>query len=134
MLKTPNKTWASTPMNWKLSLSFKLFVATFPALSPTLHGAAHHEYTPTEARKHIGETATVVGKVECTTRGRTYRLLQMEGCNAASVFDIVVWCLDKLEGEGKQFEGATIAVTGQIERFQDAVQINVRSPSQIARR
>ena len=89
------------------------------------------EYPAAEARKHIGEKATVVGRVACRSRGRTYELLQLEGCGAKSAFDVVV---RTEEVNGVEFEGVIIAVSGKIERFQDAVQIVVQSASQIVPR
>src|SRR5439155_1367984 len=49
-----------------------------------------NEYTAAEARKHIGETATVVGKVECIGAGRTYHYLELDACMPNSPFWIIV--------------------------------------------
>jgi len=86
------------------------------------------KYTAVEARKHVGEKATVVGRVACRSRGRTFELLQLEGCGAKSAFNIVV---RTEEVNGVEFEGVIVAVSGKIERFQDVVQIVVQSASQI---
>ena len=39
--------------------------------------AGVNEYIAAEAGKHIGETATVVGKVECTRRGKDLPLFRI---------------------------------------------------------
>lgn len=48
------------------------------------------EYSAAEAPKHIGKKATVVGKVECITAGRTYHALDLDGCRPTSLFWIIV--------------------------------------------
>jgi hypothetical protein len=111
---------------------FRLFaLASSLAMIESSIGGSGPEYTAAEARKHIGENATVIGRVACRSRGRTYELLQLEGCSTKSAFDVVV---RTEEVKGAEFEGVIIAVSGKIERFQDAVQIVVQSASQIVPR
>ncbi len=74
------------------------------------------EYSAAEARKHIGETATVIGKVDCIEHGRTHTDLEMGACLPDTLLMVVV--PDDLTGlkfDVEQLRGATIAVTGKIE-------------------
>lgn len=58
-------------------------------------------------------------------------MLQLEGCGAKSDFNVVV---RTEQVNGAEFEGVTIAVSGKIERFQDAVQIVIQFAPQIVPR
>jgi hypothetical protein len=48
------------------------------------------EYSAAEAPRHIGEKATVVGKVGCIQAGRKYHMLALDGCTPNSPFWIIV--------------------------------------------
>ena len=90
------------------------------------------EYTAAEAPKHIGEKATVMGKVECITAGRTYHALELAGCRPTSPFWIIV--NDDASGTDlniQDLKGVTIAVTGKIERQDTQPWIVVKSTTQI---
>ncbi len=90
------------------------------------------EYTAEEAAKHIGEKATVVGKVECIDAGRTFHALDLDGCMPNSPF----WIIVKDDASGAELniqdlKGVTIAVTGKIERPQTQPWLVVKSTTQI---
>ena len=90
------------------------------------------EYTAAEAPKHIGEKATVVGKVGCIDAGRTFHMLDLDGCSPNSPFWIVV--NDNASGPElniQDLKGVTIAVTGKIERPQTQPWLVVKSTTQI---
>jgi Tfp pilus assembly protein PilF len=75
------------------------------------------EYTAQEAPKHVGERATVVGKVECISAGRTFHSLELDGCSPNSPF----WIIFNDDASGPELnvqdlKGVTIAVTGQVEK------------------
>ena len=111
-----------------------LLIATSTAMAAGQEPAAAQEYNAVEAKKHIGEKATVVGKVECINSGRTYRLLTLDGCTSNS-FSIVL--PNDAPGPAlnlNELKGKTIAVSGKIEGFQDMAQIAVTSTSQIVPR
>jgi uncharacterized repeat protein (TIGR03803 family) len=100
-------------------------------------GAGVREYTAQEAPRHIGERATVVGKVECISAGRTFHALDLDGCSPNSPFWIIV--NDDASGPElnvQDLKGVTIAVTGKIEHVQTEVKpwIMVASSSQIVPR
>lgn len=90
------------------------------------------EYTAAEARKHIGEKATVVGKVGCISAGRTFHSLELDGCSPASPF----WIIVNNDATGpalniQDLKGVTIAVTGKLERQDSQPWIVVKSTTQI---
>ena len=75
------------------------------------------EYSAAEAPKHVGETATVVGKVSCIGAGRTFHDLQLDGCSPNSPF----WIIVNNDATGpeldlQELQDVTIAVTGTIEK------------------
>jgi tetratricopeptide (TPR) repeat protein len=93
------------------------------------------EYSAAEAKKHIGETATVVGKVDCIEHGRTHTDLEMGACLPNTLLMVVV--PDSLEGlrfEPGQLRGTTIAVTGRIEDSGGMPRITIKSAAQIVPR
>ena len=93
------------------------------------------EYPAEEAKKHIGESATVVGKVECVDRGRHHTDLQFGDCLPHTVFWVVV--PDDASGpeiNSRELRGVTVAVTGKIGASGDIPQMTVTSTSQIVAR
>jgi tetratricopeptide (TPR) repeat protein len=75
------------------------------------------QYNAAEAPRHVGERATVVGKVECISAGRTFHSLELDGCSPNSPF----WIIFNDDASGPELnvqdlKGVTIAVTGQIEK------------------
>lgn len=97
--------------------------------------AGVNEYIAAEAGKHIGETATVVGKVECIGAGRTYHYLELDACMPNSPFWIIV--NDNASGPDlniQDLKGVTIAATGKIERPDTQPWLVVKSTTQIQAR
>ena len=93
------------------------------------------EYSAAEARKHIGEKAVVVGKVDCIGAGRSYHYLQLDGCSPNSPLWIIV--NDDASGPElnvNELKGVTIAVSGKIERPQTQPWLVVKSTTQIVPR
>jgi len=93
------------------------------------------EYSAAEARKHIGETATVIGKVDCIEHGRTHTDLEMGACLPDTLLMVVV--PDDLTGlkfDVEQLRGATIAVTGKIEAPGRIPWIKIKSATQLVPR
>jgi tetratricopeptide (TPR) repeat protein len=93
------------------------------------------EYVAQEAPRHIGERATVVGKVDCIGAGRTYHYLQLNGCSPNSPF----WIIVNNDASGPELDvhelqDVTIAVTGKIERQDTQPWIVVSSTTQIVPR
>lgn len=93
------------------------------------------EYTAPEARKHIGEKATVVGMVDCIEHGRRHTDLEMGGCLPATLLWVVVPNdVSGPELDCGQLRGVTIAVTGKIEPAGGTPQITIKSTTQIVPR
>ncbi|HEY4271888.1 MAG TPA: tetratricopeptide repeat protein [Candidatus Udaeobacter sp.] len=93
------------------------------------------QYTAAEAPRHIGEKATVVGKVECIDAGGTFHCLCLDGCLKTSPF----WIIVKDDASGpelnvNELKGVTIAVSGKIERPQTQPWLVVKSTTQIVPR
>ena len=86
-------------------------------LAESLVAGTIPEYSAAEAPKHIGEKATVVGRVECISAGRTFHSLELDGCSPNSPFWIIV--NDNASGPElnvQDLKGVIVAVSGQIER------------------
>ncbi len=96
-------------------------------------GAGLREYNAKEAKKHIGEIATVVGKVDCIDHGRRHVDLQIGGCDLRKA---LLWIVVPDEASGPQLDpetvrGVQVAVTGKIESAGGTPQITIRSTTQI---
>src|SRR5947207_1724082 len=94
------------------------------------------QYTAAEARKHIGERATVIGKVDCIEHGRRHTDVLIGGCDLQKT---LLWIVVPDEVSGSkldcgQLRGVTIAVTGKIEFSGGTPQITINSTSQIVPR
>jgi tetratricopeptide (TPR) repeat protein len=96
-------------------------------------GAGLREYTAQEAREHIGERATVVGKVDCIGHGRRHVDLQIGGCDLRKA---LLWIVVPQEASGPELDpetvrGVQIAITGKIESAGGTPQITIKSTTQI---
>ena len=94
------------------------------------------EYTAAEARNHIGESATIVGKVDCIDHGRRHTDVLIGGCDLRKT---LLWVVVPEEVSGSELEcgqlrGVTIAVTGKIESSGGTPQTTIKSTSQIVPR
>jgi tetratricopeptide (TPR) repeat protein len=121
-------TYAATKRFAPSILAFAVLVM----LGTVFAGRALPEYTAAEAPKHIGEKATVVGKVGCIDAGRTYHMLSLDGCTPTSPFWIIV--NDNASGPDlniQDLKGVIIAVTGKIEVQDTQPWLVVKSTTQI---
>ncbi len=119
----------------KALLRLALIAVIAALLHPVSAAPSLPKYTAAEAPKHIGEKATVVGKVGCIDAGRTYHMLSLDGCTPTSPFWIIV--NDDASGPDlnvHDLKGVTIAVTGKIERPQTQPWMIVKSTTQIQTR
>ena len=104
---------------------------TLPVLDAT--AAPGVEYTAAEAKKHIGEKATVVGKVDCIESGRRHTDVMIGGCDLKKTS---LWIVVPNEVSGPDLDlgrlrGVLIAVTGKIESSEQTPQITIKSTTQI---
>jgi hypothetical protein len=92
------------------------------------------EYTAAEAKKHIGETAKVTGKVDCVDAHRRSHILTLGGCEPKMDFYVrVVYGVPGPALNVTELKGVVITVSGKIEKSEvdDLPFIEVTSTSQI---
>ena len=94
------------------------------------------EYTAAEAKKHIGETATVVGKVDNIDQGRRHFDLIVGGPNLrkAQLWIVVFNETPGPELDPEELRNVTIAVKGKIESSSGIPQIRIKSTTDIQAR
>jgi hypothetical protein len=96
--------------------------------------AAAPEYTAAEAKKHIGETASVTGKVDCVDAHRRSHILTLGGCEPKMDFYVrVPYGVPGPHLDVTELKGVVITVSGKIEKSEvdDRPFIDVTSTSQI---
>jgi hypothetical protein len=98
---------------------------------------ASQALTPAEAKSHIGETATVCGKVVGThyaaqTRGQP-TFINLDKPYPNSPFTVVIWGTDraKFGAPDTSYQDHNICVTGQIKEYRNAPEIVASDPKQI---
>ena len=95
--------------------------------------AKEQELTATEAANHVGETASVTGKVEDVHQAKGGNIfINMDGRHPNAAFTIFI-SADKASEfkDYKSYEGKTVTVTGKIQEHNKKPEISVNSPSQI---
>jgi len=99
--------------------------------------AAQKKLSPTEAKDHVGETATVCGAVVSTryatsTRGQP-TFLNFDKPYPNQVFTVVIWGNNrsKFGIPEVDFKGKHICVTGEITEYRGTPQVVADSPRQI---
>jgi DNA/RNA endonuclease YhcR with UshA esterase domain len=114
------------------------FVLTGSAvfLWPLIAGA--ETITASEAKNHIGETATVCGKVASTkyaasSRGRP-TFLNLDRPYPDQIFTVLIWGSDRPKfGQPEEtYRGKDICVTGKIKEYRGVPEIIAYEPEQIA--
>lgn len=91
-------------------------------------------YTPQEAPKHVGETATVTGTVDGVHQsGKGNIFLNMGGKYPNQAFTAFIPSSSATQfSNPQQYEGRTVAVSGKISLYKGKPEIIVNSPSQIS--
>lgn len=94
------------------------------------------EYSAAEAKKHVGERATVVGTVDDIGHGRRHIDLIIGGSELrkAQLWVVVPNEASGPELDSEQLRGVTIAVTGKIESSGGTPQIRIKSTTDIQAR
>ena len=117
-------------MNVRTPLPVLLFVCALCTM-----GQTPPEYTPTEAPKHIGETASVTGAVKRVyqTQGGSI-FLDLGAIHPHNPFTVFIprSAADKF-WNFKDYDGVVITVSGQIQEYNNKAEIVVTNPSQITR-
>jgi DNA/RNA endonuclease YhcR with UshA esterase domain len=90
-------------------------------------------YTPEEAAKHVGETATIKGTVDGFHQsGKGNIFLNMGGKYPNQAFTAFIPSGSAAQfANAQQYEGRTVAVSGKIQLYKGKPEIIVMSPSQI---
>jgi hypothetical protein len=108
-------------------------------LAAAASGAVEGTLTAAEARHHVGERATVCGKVESTryaasSRGRP-TFLNLDKPFPGEIFTVVIWGENRAEfAEPPEagYRGKRVCVTGEISSYGGVPQIVLESPGQLA--
>jgi hypothetical protein len=93
--------------------------------------------TAAEAKDHIGEQATVCGKVASTRYAATTRgkptFLNLDKPYPSQVFTVLIWGENrpKFGAPEEQYRGKQICVTGTITEYRKAPEIVVSDPQSI---
>ena len=106
-------------------------------LMVTLSALAEKTLTAIEAKDHIGEQATVCGKVVSTryaesSRGRP-TFLNFDQPYPNQVFTLLIWGSDrsKFGDPETSYRGKRICVTGKISDYKGVPEIVANAPSQV---
>jgi DNA/RNA endonuclease YhcR with UshA esterase domain len=93
-------------------------------------------YTPQEAPKHVGETATITGTVDGVHQsGKGNIFLNLGGKYPNQVFTAFIPSASAAQfSRPEQYEGRTVAVSGKITLYRGKPEIIVNSLSQISQR
>jgi len=99
---------------------------------------AQKKYSAAEAKNHVGETATVCGKVASTryaprSKGQP-TFLNLDEPFPDEIFTILIWGEDraKFGAPETQYRDSDICVTGEIASYRGTPEIVAKEPSQIA--
>jgi hypothetical protein len=89
-------------------------------------------YTPEEAAKHVGETATVTGRVDGFHQsGKGNIFLNMGGAYPNQAFTAFIPSAGQFTN-AQQYDGKTVSVSGKIQLYKGKPEIVVTSPGQIS--
>lgn len=90
-------------------------------------------YTPEEAAKHVGETATITGRVDSFHQsGKGNIFLNMGGRYPNQAFTAFIPSASASQfTNAQQYDGKTVSASGKIQLYKGKPEIIVTSPSQI---
>jgi DNA/RNA endonuclease YhcR with UshA esterase domain len=118
------------------------FLRSFiPALMLALFLAApafgQKKLSAAEAKDHVGETATVCGRVESTryiasSKGQP-TFLNLDRAYPGQIFTVVIWGTNrsKFGAPEVEYKGKRICVTGKITEYRGVAEIVADNPNQI---
>jgi DNA/RNA endonuclease YhcR with UshA esterase domain len=107
------------------------------ALLATSSLLAQKTLTATEAKAHIGEQATVCGKVVSTRWAESSRgsptFLNFDQPYPDQVFTLVIWGNDrsKFDNPETTYRGKRVCVTGKISAFKGVPEVVANDPAQV---
>ena len=111
----------------------KTVLTLFPLICAASITAQTSNYTAADAAKHVGETATVTGRVDSFHQsGKGNIFLNMGGAYPNQAFTAFIPAGSAAQfPNAQQYDGKTVAVTGKIQLYKGKPEIIVNSPSQI---
>jgi DNA/RNA endonuclease YhcR with UshA esterase domain len=112
----------------------KTLLALFAVICAASIIAQSSNYTPVEAAKHVGETATITGMVDGVHQsGKGNIFLNVGGKYPNQAFTAFIPSASAAQfSNPQQYEGRTVAVSGKITLYKGKPEIIVNSPSQIS--
>ena len=119
----------SRPVSALSMLAFALWATSALLAQKTL--------TATEAKAHIGEQATVCGKVVSTRWAESSRgsptFLNFDQPYPNQIFTLVIWGNDrsKFDNPETTYRGKRVCVTGKISAFKGVPEVVANDPAQI---
>jgi len=111
----------------------KTLLAIFAVICAASITAQTPNYTVADAAKHVGEIATVTGKVDSFRQlAKGHIFLNMGGAYPNQAFTAFIPAGSASQfPNAQQYDGKTVAVTGKIQLYKGKPEIIVNSPSQI---
>jgi hypothetical protein len=109
---------------------FLVFLATGTAL-------AQQRLKSSEAKDHVGETATVCGLVASTHYAASSRrqptFLNLDAAYPSQIFTIVIWGSDrtKFGRPEAEYNNKRVCITGKISEYKGVAEVIATEPSQI---
>jgi DNA/RNA endonuclease YhcR with UshA esterase domain len=115
-------------------MKIKTSLTVFALVSATSIIAQTSNYTPQEAAKHVGETATITDRVDGVHQsGKGNIFLNMGGKYPNQAFTAFIPSVSAAQfSNPQQYEGRTVAVSGKITLYKGKPEIIVNSPTQIS--
>jgi DNA/RNA endonuclease YhcR with UshA esterase domain len=115
-------------------MKIKTSLTVFTLVCATSIIAQTSNYTPQEAAKHAGETATITGAVDGVHQsGKGNVFLNLGGKYPNQAFTAFIPSASAAQYPNpQQYEGRTVAVSGKITLYKGKPEIIVNSPSQIS--
>jgi DNA/RNA endonuclease YhcR with UshA esterase domain len=112
----------------------RILALSLVVASPTF---AQHHLTASEAKGHVGETATVCGEVVSTryaasTKGHP-TFLNLDKPYPGQIFTIVIWGEDrgKFGAPEETYRGKRACVTGKISEYRGVPEVIATEPKQL---
>src|SRR3989440_10165237 len=115
-------------------MKIKTFLPLFALMCAASVIAQSSNYTPQDAAKHVGETATITGTVDGFHQsGKGNIFLNMGGKYPNQAFTAFIPSGSAAQfPNAQQYEGRTITVSGKIALYKGKPEIIVTSPGQIS--
>ena len=101
------------------------------------HAQTDHHLTAAEAKNHVGETATVCGRIASAHFAEKVKglptFMNLDKPYPHQIFTIVIWGTDRLKfgNPERTYRDRNVCVTGKITSHRDIPEIVINTPEQI---